>query len=156
MTLDEILALIRAAGETDFDKFELRDEQFSLKLERRNYRLALEREGAPIFISNAELPASVQEQTPRIEADASAPESPAGTADSREITSPLIGMFHELPDGKAVKVGDRLKKGEVVCMIEAMKLMNEILMPEDGEIVWAGVKDNSMVEFGDLLYRYAV
>lgn len=148
MQLEEILQLIKAVDETGFDKFELADEAFQLKLERRNYRLALERGGTPLFVGNAggapvppaPVPAAAEEEVP--------------PAAGSEITSPLIGVFHALPEGKAVKAGDHVKKGDVICMIEAMKLMNEILMPEDGEITEVAVKDMDMVEYGDLLYRY--
>lgn len=148
MQLEEILQLIKAVDETGFDKFELADEAFQLKLERRNYRLALERGGTPLVMGS--LPGNIP--APAEPAAAEPPQAPE--AAGLEITSPLIGVFHALPEGKAVKAGDRIKKGEVICMIEAMKLMNEILMPEDGEITEVAAKDNDMVEYGDLLYRY--
>ena len=152
MQLEEILQLIKAVDETGFDKFELADEAFQLKLERRNYRLALERGGTPLIVgSPGPTSAPVQPVAPAREEMEPAPEK-----SGLEITSPLIGVFHALPEGKAVKVGDHVKKGEVICMIEAMKLMNEILMPEDGEITEVAVKDMDMVEYGDLLYRYIV
>lgn len=151
MQLDDILKLIQAVDETDFDKFELTDESFQLKLERRNYRLALEREGTPLVIGTpgafpaaAEAPGVLEPEVaiePHVEA-------------GEEITSPLIGVFHELPDGQAVRVGDRIKKGDPICLIEAMKLMNEILMPEDGQITEVACADESMVEFGDVLFRF--
>lgn len=152
MQLEDILKLIEAVDETDFDKFELTDDAFQLKLERRNYRLALEREGTPLVIGTpgamfpqpTEPPAVIEPEVaiePHVEA-------------GEEITSPLIGVFHELPEGQAVRVGDRVKKGEPICLIEAMKLMNEILMPEDGEITEVACADESMVEFGDVLFRF--
>lgn len=150
MQLEDILRLIQAVDETDFDKFELADETFQLRLERRNYRLALEREGAPLVIGTAPaLPAAEQPAVLEPEV-AMAPL----VEDGEEITSPLIGVFHALPDGAAIKVGDRVRKGEPICMIEAMKLMNEILMPEDGEITEVACADESMVEFGDVLFRF--
>lgn len=152
MQLEEILRLIQAVDETNFDKFELTDEAFQLKLERRNYRLALEREGAPLVIGTQGGPVFQPPSEPAmIEPEvAIEPHVEAG----EEITSPLIGVFHELPDGQAVRVGDRVRKGDPICLIEAMKLMNEILMPEDGEITEVACADESMVEFGDVLFRF--
>ena len=82
-------------------------------------------------------------------------EEPAPAASKgKEITSPLVGVFHSLSEGKAVKIGDKLKKGDIVCMVEAMKLMNEITMPEDGEITWVACEEGGSVEYGQLLYNY--
>lgn len=151
MQLEDILRLIQAVDETDFDKFELTDDAFQLKLERRNYRLALEREGTPLVIGTGAPFAPPVEPPQLLETEvAIEPHVEAG----EEITSPLIGVFHELPDGNAVRVGDRVKKGDPICLIEAMKLMNEILMPEDGEITEVACADESMVEFGDVLFRF--
>lgn len=154
MDLEAILRLIKAAEETTFDKLEISDSDFDLKLERRNYRFAVEREGAPMVITGpygtAENDLRMLEGEAQVQTEAVEDEF----MNTKEITSPLIGVFHQLPDGKALKAGDKVKKGDVVCMVEAMKLMNEIIMPEDGEIVWVAVNDDSMVEYGDLLYRY--
>lgn len=155
MDLEAILRLMQAAENTTFDKLEISDADFDLKLERRNYRFALEREGGPMVISApqaggplGELRAIEAETEQKIDAVEDE------FMNTKEITSPLIGVFHQLPDGKALKAGDKVKKGDVVCMVEAMKLMNEIFMPEDGEIVWVAVNDDTMVEYGDLLFRY--
>lgn len=154
MDLDAILKLMQAAENTTFDKLEISDADFDLKLERRNYRFALEREGGPMVLAAPPGPGrgdvrALEEETQQI-AEAVEDE----LMNTKEITSPLIGVFHQLPDGKALKAGDKVKKGDVVCMVEAMKLMNEIFMPEDGEIVWVAVNDDTMVEYGDLLFRY--
>jgi len=84
---------------------------------------------------------------------ANAVEVPPVIPGSQEIRSPMVGTFHVLAD-KPIEVGDSIKKGKPLCMIEAMKLMNEIAMEEDGEIVWIAVEEGSMVEYGQLLYLY--
>ena len=68
----------------------------------------------------------------------------------------MVGTFYESSSPKAnpfVKVGDRVKKGDVLCIIEAMKLMNEIESEYDGEIVEVCVKNEEMVEFGKPLFK---
>ena len=154
MDLEAILKLMQAAENTTFDQLEISDADFDLKLERRNDRFALEREGGPLVLSTPQygppgepraIKAEAQQETEAVEDE---------FMNTKEITSPLIGVFHQLPDGKALKAGDKVKKGDVVCMVEAMKLMNERFMPEDGEIVWVAVNDDTMVEYGDLLFRY--
>ncbi|AOR23172.1 acetyl-CoA carboxylase biotin carboxyl carrier protein [Clostridium taeniosporum] len=72
------------------------------------------------------------------------------------ITSPMVGTFYSSPspDSEAfVKEGDYVKKGKVICIIEAMKLMNEIESNYDGNIVKCFVKDGDMIEFGQKLFE---
>lgn len=75
--------------------------------------------------------------------------------DGQYITSPMVGTFYvsKAPDKPAfVKVGDKVKKGQVVCIVEAMKLMNEIESTVDGEIVEVLVENEDMVEYGQKLF----
>ena len=72
------------------------------------------------------------------------------------ITSPMVGTFYSKasPTAEAfVKVGDKVKKGDTLCIIEAMKLMNEIEADKEGEIAEILVKDEEMVDFGKKLFR---
>jgi acetyl-CoA carboxylase biotin carboxyl carrier protein len=72
------------------------------------------------------------------------------------IKSPMVGTFYESssPGANAfVKVGDMVKKGQVVCIIEAMKLMNEIESEFEGEIVEVCVKDGEVIEYGMPLFK---
>ena len=72
------------------------------------------------------------------------------------IKSPMVGTFYSKPspDKDAfVKVGDNVKKGQVVCIVEAMKLMNEIESEFDGEIVEVCVNDGDVVEYGLPLFK---
>ncbi len=71
------------------------------------------------------------------------------------ITSPIVGTFYQSPSPEAppfIKVGDKVKRGQVVCIIEAMKLMNEIESDFDGEVVKVYVDNGQAVEFGQPLY----
>lgn len=72
------------------------------------------------------------------------------------ITSPMVGTFYSSPspDSDAfVKEGDYVKKGKVICIIEAMKLMNEIESNYDGKVIRCFAKDGDMVEFGQKLFE---
>ncbi len=78
-------------------------------------------------------------------------EAPKG----KEITSPLVGTFHQAPykDAKPfVSLGDRVKKGQKLCIVEAMKVMNEITSPYDGVILEVCANENDVVEFGKKLF----
>ncbi len=73
----------------------------------------------------------------------------------KEITAPLVGTFHQAPykDAKPfVEVGQKVKKGQKLCIVEAMKVMNEIISPYDGTILEIKVKENDVVEFGKTLF----
>ena len=73
-----------------------------------------------------------------------------------EAKSPLVGAFYAAPSPGAkpfVRVGSRVKKGDVLCIVEAMKLMNEIQAERDGEIVDICAHDGDVVEFGQTLFK---
>ena len=72
-----------------------------------------------------------------------------------EITAPLVGTFHQAPykDAKPfVALGQKVKKGQKLCIIEAMKVMNEITSPYDGIVLEILAKENDVVEFGKPLF----
>lgn len=74
----------------------------------------------------------------------------------KEIVSPIVGTFYEAkgPDKPILaNVGDKVKKGQILCIIEAMKLMNEIESDYDGEIIEILVKNEQIVEYGQPLFK---
>lgn len=76
--------------------------------------------------------------------------------DYKLVKSPMVGTFYSKPSPKAdcfVKVGDKVKKGDILCIVEAMKLMNEIESEFDGEVVEILAKDEDMVEYGQVLIK---
>ena len=71
------------------------------------------------------------------------------------VKSPIVGTFYRAPEPEGdpfVKVGSQVQKGEVLCLIEAMKLMNEIDADQDGEIVKIFVENGQAVEYGEVLF----
>tara|TARA_Y100000588_G_scaffold259741_1_gene274395 strand:+ start:883 stop:1341 length:459 start_codon:yes stop_codon:yes gene_type:complete len=71
------------------------------------------------------------------------------------IKSPIVGTFYSAPEPGAdpfVKVGTRVKKGQVLCIVEAMKLMNEIDSDQDGEVVEVLVENNQAIQYGQALF----
>lgn len=98
---------------------------------------------APTVAPTAPEPAA---QTP-----AAAPE-PKGT----EVTAPMVGVFYAAPapgDEPFVHVGSKVKAGETLCIIEAMKVLNEVTAEADGEVLEICVADGDLVEFGSCLMR---
>jgi acetyl-CoA carboxylase biotin carboxyl carrier protein len=72
------------------------------------------------------------------------------------VTSPMVGVFFESDSPGSVpyvKVGNRVKKGDVLCIIEAMKIMNEITAERDGEVIDICAENGQLVEYGQCLFR---
>ena len=88
---------------------------------------------------------------PAAQAPAAAPE-PKGV----EVTAPMVGVFYAAPapgDEPFVHVGSKVKAGETLCIIEAMKVLNEVTAEADGEVLEICVADGDLVEFGSCLMR---
>lgn len=88
---------------------------------------------------------------PAAQAPAAAPE-PQGV----EVTAPMVGVFYAAPapgDEPFVRVGSKVKAGETLCIIEAMKVLNEVTAEADGEVLEICVADSDLVEFGSCLMR---
>lgn len=91
-----------------------------------------------------------------IPAVVSEPKESKQEADYVSVTSPLVGVFYAAPAENAapyVAIGDSVKKGQVLCLVEAMKLMNEILAEEDGVLSEICVTNGQVVEYGTELFR---
>lgn len=91
-------------------------------------------------------------------AQAAAPEKPrsAPSADSRAIRSPIVGTFYRAPSPDApayISVGDQVRKGQVVCIVEAMKLLNQIESDVEGVVAEVLVDNGQPVQFGQELFR---
>lgn len=101
------------------------------------------------------LPAAAAER-PAAEGAAAAPKVEAPKAALLEIKSPMVGTYYSAPEPGAkpyVNVGDRISKGQIVCIIEAMKIMNELESEFDGVVREVNVSDTHAVEYGQVLYR---
>ena len=103
--------------------------------------------------NSEEVPESIENnQEAKVEKSVEKPKEVEGNI----IKSPMVGTFYSKPSPSAdpyVTVGDTIKKGETVCIVEAMKLMNEIESEFDGEIAEIYLKDGETVEYGTPLFR---
>ena len=105
---------------------------------------------APAPASQAPAPAAA----PPIPVAAAEPAKPVSTL--LEVKSPMVGTFYAKPEPGAnpyASVGTRVAKGQILCIIEAMKIMNEIECEVSGTVVEVGVQDSSAVEYGQVLFR---
>ena len=148
---EQLHRLLEALGESDIQEFRLEGDDFRLEI-RRN--LPAQAVMAPVMPA----PVAASATAPVVTAEpASAP--PASTAtrsDLLEVTAPMVGTFYRAPapgEPSFVEVGSRINVGQTVCILEAMKLMNELESEVGGEVVEILVDNGTPVEFGQVLMR---
>ena len=147
MDLKKIEAFIELAKKAEVSElsYEGKEEKISVKFPFAGAVLA-----APQMVTHAASSAEVQHVSAPTKAEASK------NAWFKEVTSPFLGTFYRSPSPGAssyVNVGDKVAPGKVLCIIEAMKIMNEIEAEIAGEIVEICVENESYVEYGQVLYR---
>ena len=143
-------------------KFVAKSGATEVKLEMGDIKITIktggELEGVPMQTIQASSPAEVQQimQAPLVaQAPAAAAAAPVEDENLHTITSPMIGTFYRKPapdKASFVEVGAVISENSIVCVIEAMKLFNEIESEVNGKIVKILVDDNSPVEFGQPLF----
>ncbi|MFO0230230.1 acetyl-CoA carboxylase biotin carboxyl carrier protein [Gemmatimonas sp.] len=111
---------------------------------------------APVAVAApAVLPAAAAARPTEVGGTAG-PKAEAPKSAALEIKSPMVGTFYAAPEPGAkpyVSVGDRISKGQIVCIIEAMKIMNELESEFDGVVREIGIADTHAVEYGQVLFR---
>ena len=149
--LRELIALL---GESDIQELKLEGDDFRLEL-RRNLPVSQPQvvmQAPPAVPAAAPLPAAAAAAAP----SAAPPAAPAVRGDLVEITAPMVATFYRAPspgDPPFVELGARINVGQTVCILEAMKLMNERESEVSGEIVEILVENGTPVEFGQVLMR---
>jgi acetyl-CoA carboxylase biotin carboxyl carrier protein len=128
-----------------------------LEVERSGFRLKIDGQGAGQAAAPQAAPAAPVAVAAPSAASAPQPEPPAvpPAAAGHVLTSPIVGTFYASPSPDAeafARVGDRVRKGQVLCIVEAMKLMTEIESDTDGVIVEIYPKNAQPVEFGEPLF----
>ena len=134
--------------------FHLEEEGVNVKLKK-----GLDAEAIQAALSGMQMsgpPALAAAPAAGLPAPAAATESAAPVPAGDEITSPMVGTFYTKPSPDApafVEVGSAVSEGQTLCIIEAMKVMNEIKAERSGTITAMCVEDSSPVQFGDALFR---
>ena len=149
MNLKEVKELVNIMNENNLSLIEIAEEGKKIKLAKNCFSDNEVRGTAPQVIQ--EVKSATKEAAMEVVKDTSA------TPDNAYyVTSPMVGVFYSsaTPDSAPfVKVGSKVKKGDVICIIEAMKLLNEILAERDGEITDIYVSNETVVEFGQKLFQ---
>ena len=164
MNIEEMTKLIKAVADNKLTSFEIKDGEFKLSIKCEKEAPQIVMAQAPAVPVAAAVPAAAPSAfvpaAPAAAAPAAAPAPAAALEASEEggkvITSPLVGTFYSASSPEAepfVKEGDTVKKGQVLGIIEAMKLMNEIESEFDGVVEAVLVSNEEVVEYGQPLFR---
>ena len=143
MDFKEIKELIRVFDKSALNKLKVKDGEFEISMQTGF-------EGGAVVTTTAAAPVMVAPAAAQA-VDASAPAAPVAAAIAGDtIDSPLVGTYYSSPSPEApafIKVGDTVKKGQTLCILEAMKIMNEVEAEFDCKIIEMLVKDGDPVEF---------
>ncbi len=159
MNIDEIIQLIQAVSENKLTSFELEEGNMKLSLKCKKEQPQIVTVAAPsmdqaaVQVLNTAAGAGITVSQVQ---ETAAQTAGVDIGSDKVVTSPLVGTFYESssPDADAfVKVGDTVKKGQVLGIIEAMKLMNEIESEYDGVVEAILVNNEEVVEYGQPLFR---
>ncbi len=137
MNDDDIRRYASLMDELDLSALEIKDEGLSVRMEKNKAAAAV---------------------LPKAESAVNAAPAEKKEAEGTFITSPMIGIFYRASAENAdpyVETGSRVKKGDTLCIIESMKLMNEIKAECDGRILEICAENGSLVEYGSRLFRIA-
>ena len=155
MELKDIKELLKAFDESESSYFSLELEDTKIKLKKPSETVAVS--VAPVAQADPVAIPQVAAQSVATAVEPSAPEveEPKEDADGTKVLAPLVGVFYAAPTPEAsayVQVGDTVKEGQILCLIEAMKMMSEITAPKDGVIKKIYVKNQDVVGFEDPLF----
>lgn len=161
MKIEEIRELAQIMKENGLGMLELQEDGTNLRMEAASAAAPAAPAVVPVVQA---VPAAAPVQAAPAAPASAASAAPVATQDGtpvdfynlKEVKSPMVGVFYQAPSPEAdpyVRVGSKVKKGDVLCVIEAMKLLNEITADTDGEIVDVCVENGQLVEYGQVLFK---
>jgi acetyl-CoA carboxylase biotin carboxyl carrier protein len=158
MNLKELKELIEFLEEKNIAEFELERGDVKVRIKRAGGQMVVHTHGDPRFFSVPAAPVSpeiIAVPVPGTTAPPPVPVAPAPEENLHAVKSPIVGTFYEAPSPGAppfVKVGDTVEVGQVLCIVEAMKLLNEIESDVAGEIVKKLASNGQPIEYGQELF----
>ena len=159
MTYKEIQDLIKLVSRSELNEIKVKDGDFELTIRNKNYSKLLPASSAVMptnmMMPQTAAPAQAAQPAAAAPAPSKAADSGTDTSNLLEVKSPIVGTFYRSasPDKPAyVSVGDTIGEGSVVCIVEAMKLFNEIESEVSGKIVKVMIDDASPVEYDQVLF----
>lgn len=160
MELEELLKLIQAVSDSELTGFKYEADGICLNLKKEKEVVTALQTVPAAAAGQAVMPMQTAAASALSAASAASEEKTAGTKEAKQegflVKSPLVGTFYAAPAEDAapyVVVGDTVKKGQTVAIVEAMKLMNDIESDFDGTVAEILVENGEMVEYGQPLFR---
>jgi len=155
MNQKELKELIEFLIEKDIAEFELERGDVKVKIKRAGEHTIVHSAADPRFYAVPPAPAAAPVAPPPAASPAAAPAAPAPEEGLHTVKSPIVGTFYEAPSPGAppfAKVGDVVEVGQVLCIVEAMKLLNEIESDVAGEVVKKLATNGQPIEYGQELF----
>lgn len=150
MDLKDIKLIYKFLKNTDISELEVEDTRGKLSIKRGVVSTGVATAAVPVAVATATTAA----------ADADASNAPKEESSNiKEVTSPMVGTFYLSPSPEAaqfVELGALIKKGQTVCIVEAMKMMNEVESELSGKIVKILVENGQPVEYGEPLFHVEI
>lgn len=156
MRLEEIKELMKAMDENGLSSFEYQEGNIHLSLRRGDGNVSVENKQFADNTYEVKTDNKLKTENRNISEEIILEENTLGNEPDKVVVSPLVGVFYKASSPEAepfVKVGDRVSKGQVIGIIEAMKLMNEIESEYDGIVEAVLVDNEELVEYGQPLFR---
>jgi len=151
MNTKNIKALIALLNESDLSAIEVTEGDSTIRLERNVFSNTVIHQGAAPVASPAAQPVA----TANVAGEAKKDDA-IDFNNVNEFRAPIIGVYYSQPSPDAkpfIEVGAKVKKGDVLCIIEAMKVLNEITADRDGEIIDICVQSGQVVEYAQVLFK---
>ena len=162
MKVEQVLQLIQAVSDSELTEFKYEEDGVKLSLKKTGDKIVQVQAPAAAPAVMPAAPAVIPAAAPAAPAPVPAAEAPAADSAAEEalpagnvVKSPLVGTFYAAPSEDAepfVKVGDSVKEGQVLAIVEAMKLMNEIESDFTGTVAEILVENGEAVEYGQPLF----
>ncbi len=153
MKIEEIKVIVKLMAENDLTEFKIEAEEYNLCIKRGQEHNVIA--STPAVTTVAAAPAVAAVPVTTTPATPAVPAAPETKAVQKTIDSPIVGTFYRSPSPEAksfVNIGDRVSPESVVCIIEAMKVMNEIKAEKSGIIKEILIENASPVEYGQPLF----
>ena len=159
MDIEQMIRLVNTVSASNLTEFSYEESGMTVRLEKKQGKTVIYQNMAPMETAAPGIsPVSAKESVPKtgMAEESIQPQAEKDETEGKVITSPLVGVFYAAPaeDAEAfVQVGDTVKKGQVLAIVEAMKLMNEIESDYDGTIAEILVENGQAVEYGQPLFK---
>ncbi len=147
MQIKEIREMVRLVSQSGLSVFEMENDGFRIRMENNT--------GTAAVVETTPAPVAQMLETDSFERVAQSVAEQVRPVSGTPVKAPLVGVFYASPSPDQesyVKVGDVVKKGDILCIIEAMKVMNEITAEKDGVITAVLAENEALVEYGQDLF----